>query len=457
MTAPKLKLLDTALYSLATGIGMRWIAVAAAVGPSSLPLWILALFVFFIPLSVATAELTARFDGEGGIYAWTRDTLGPLAGFLCGWFYWIGLMPYFASIVYFLSGLILSAIGGDPKDTVLYMSISVGLTALVTVLQLAGLRWGKWLPNFGAAGGWVVLGVILAMGAAIAGRGQSATDFAHSSYIPPMSFDTAILWGTIFFAYSGVESVAFLRNEVEGGMRTIIRALVVLGIGSVIVYILGTSSFLAILPKEALTRLAGFPDALRIGLARVHLGALAPVVIGLFALSMMGSFTGWFGVGARLPFAAGIDAFLPRIFAWRHPKTGAPVPALLLQAAMMLGMVFLSQAGSSVAGAYDFLVAMSVLGTTLPYVFMFTGYLKAVRLPPVPGAWAPPGGARTSIALAWIAQVSTVIAIACTLVPSSSDPNPMAAFLKIAIATAVMTVVGLAIYWAARRRSAAST
>jgi len=447
-------MLDTALYSLATGIGMRWIAVAAAVGPSSLPLWGLALVTFFIPLSVATAELTARFEGEGGIYAWARDTLGPLAGFLCGWFYWIGLMPYFASIVYFLSGLILSTLGGDPKDTALYLSISIALTGLVTLLQLAGLNWGKWLPNLGAAGGWVVLGVILAIGAAIGGRGESATDFVHSSYIAPLNFDTAILWGTIFFAYSGVESVAFLRNEVEGGMPTIIRALIVLGIGSVIVYIAGTSSFLAILPKEALTRLAGFPDALRIGLERVHLGMLAPAVIGLFALSMMGSFTGWFGVGARLPFAAGIDSYLPKVFAWRHPRTGAPIPALLLQAALMLGMVVLSQAGTGVAAAYDFLVAMSVLGTTVPYVFMFAAYLKASRLPPVPGAWAPPGGMRTSLALGWIAQVATLIAIACTLVPSSSDSHPFAAFLKIVIATAVMTGAGLAIYWAAKRRAA---
>jgi amino acid transporter len=452
MTTQKLKLLDTALYSLATGIGMRWIAVAAAVGPSSLPLWLLALVVFFIPLSVATAELTARYEAEGGIYAWVRDSLGPLPGFLCGWFYWIGLMPYFASITFFLSGLILAMLGGDPQNPLLYTAISGGLVLLVTALQLAGLSWGKWLPNLGAAGGWVVLGVILAIGAALGGRGEGATDFAHSSYLPPLDFDTAILWGTIFFAYSGVESVAFLRNEIEGGMRTIIRALIVLGIGSVVVYIAGTSSFLVILPKEALTRLAGFPDALRIGLERVHLGMLAPAVIGLFALSMMGSFTGWFGVAARLPFAAGIDSYLPKVFAWRHPRTGAPIPALLLQAALTLVMVGLSQAGSSVAGAYDFLVAMSVLGTTVPYVFMFAGYLKASQMPPVPGAWAPPGGMRTSLVLGWIAQVATLIAIACTLVPSSSDPNPWAAFVKIVTATAVMTAVGLGVYWAAQRR-----
>src|ERR1041385_3421005 len=118
--AQKLKFLDTALYTLVVGVGIRWIAVAAAVGPASLPLWLLALVVFFLPLALATAELTSRFAGEGGIYLWARETLGPFAGFLCGWFYWISLMPYFGTILYFLSGLILAALGGDPKNTLAY-------------------------------------------------------------------------------------------------------------------------------------------------------------------------------------------------------------------------------------------------------------------------------------------------------------------------------------------------
>lgn len=455
----KLKFVDTALYTLAVGTGIRWIAVAAAVGPSSLPLWILALVVFFIPLSIAVAELTARYEGEGGIYLWVRETLGPFAGFICGWCYWIALMPYFGSILYFLSGLILAALGGEPKDTFLYMSISVALTLLVTLLQIGGLKYGKWLPNVGMTGGWIVVGVIVATGVAIAVRGQSATNFLHSSYLPPMTYDTAILWGTIFFAYSGVEAVAMLRNEIEGGLRTVVRVLAILGVGSVIIYIAGTSAFLAILPRSELTRLAGFPDALRAGLTHVGIGRFAPLVIGLFALSMMGGFTAWFGVGARLPFAAGIDNFLPATFARRDPKTGAPVYAILLQAGLTLGMIVLSQAGASVAGAYDFLVAMAVLGSTIPYVFMFAGYLKTTRMAPVPGAWSPPGGVRTSILGGWVALIATLTAIACTLVPSSSDPHPLLGFLKIVISTAVMLVVGLACYALAqlRRRKVAAS
>src|SRR3569832_757566 len=380
--APKLKFLDTALYMLAVGLGIRWIAVAAAVGPASLLLWLLALFVFFIPLAVAVAELTARYVAEGGIYAWARDGIGPLPSFICGWLYWISLMPYFAGILYFLSGLIIAAIGADPKDTVLYISISVMISLLVTAVQVAGLKYGKWPPNIGIIGGWVVVFIIVGIGTVLAFEGRSATDFTHSSYAVPMNFDTAILWGTIVFAYSGLEAAGMLRNEIEGGMRTIVRALAIVGVGSLFVYIAGTSSFLVILPQSQLSRLAGFPDALRIGLDHVGLARFAPVVIGLFALSMLGSFVAWFGVGARLPFAAGIDAFLPAVFAKRSPMTGAPVPAILQQAGLMIGVAMLSQAGSSVAGAYDFLVAMAVLGSTIPYLFMFWVYIKTADMAP---------------------------------------------------------------------------
>src|SRR6185312_9702445 len=242
-----------------------------------------------------------------------------------------------------------------------------------------------------------------------------------------------------------------LRNEIEGGMRTVLKVLLILGVGSLIIYLAGTSTFLAILPQSQLTRLAGFPDALRAGLNHVALGGYAPLVIGLFALSMMGSLTGWFGVGARLPFAAGLDHFLPQVFGKRHPKTGAPVAAILLQAALMVIFVGLSQAGTSVAAAYDFLVAVSVLGSTIPYLFMFAGYLKAARLPDAPGVWRPAGGVRTSILLGWMAQVSCLIAIACTLVPSSGDPHPWIGLMKIVLSAAAMFGVGALFYWLADR------
>jgi glutamate:GABA antiporter len=453
----RLKFFDAVFYAIAVGIGMRWIAVAAAVGPASLPLWTLALFTFFIPLAAATAELTARLEGEGGIYAWARDALGPLSGFLCGWFYWISLMPYFAGILVFLSGLFIAALGGDPKSAALSVSISFVVSLIIIGVQLAGLKYGKWLPNIGTVGGWVVFVMLILLALVLAIQGRSATDFLHSSYLASANFDTAILWGTMVFAYSGIESLGFLRNEIDGSMRTILRVLVIVGIGSLIIYVGGTAAFLIVLPKSALTRLSGFPDALRLGFAHVGLAWFGTLSIALFALTMFGGFTAWFGVGARLPFAAGLDNFLPAAFGRRHPKTGAPVAAIVLQGGLMLAIMVLSQAGASVAGAYDLLVSMSIITVAIPYLFMFAAYAKCARMEPVTGAWAPPGGRRTSLALAWIGQISTVIAIACSLAPNAGDPSPMVSFVKIVLSALVMLGWGLFFYWFADQKRKAQT
>jgi hypothetical protein len=67
-----------------------------------------------------------------------------------------------------------------------------------------------------------------------------------------------------------------------------------------------------------------------------------------------------------------------------------------------------------------------------------------------------PGGVLATLFVGAVGQCATVIAIACTLVPSSSEPRPLAAFLKIVLSTAVMLAVGLVLYWLAARRKAAA-
>jgi glutamate:GABA antiporter len=138
--------------------------------------------------------------------------------------------------------------------------------------------------------------------------------------------------------------------------------------------------------------------------------------------------------------AAGIDAFLPPVFAKRNEKTGAPTASILLQGGLILLMVALGAAGASTAAAYDFLVSMGVLTNTVCYVFLFAAYLKVRR-----------GNAR-ALVIGIVGEIATISAIVCTVIPSSSDPHPLATFLKILISAVVLTVVGLVLYWLGTRR-----
>ncbi len=233
------------------------------------------------------------------------------------------------------------------------------------------------------------------------------------------------------------------------------RALAAVGVILVFIYAAGTAAMLAILPQGRADAALGPAGCDPRRLPHVGLPeSSTSVAIALFALSLLGGFTAWFGIGTRLPMEAGIDNFLPPVFAQKNEKTGAPMAAILLQGGLILFVVVLSQAGEGAAAAYDFLVAMSVLTVTIPYILVFIAYLARSRWPEIADAWVPPGGARMGRMLGFVGLVSTVIATVAASIPSGSDPHPLATFLKIAGATVGAGVIGVVFYHLGARRQA---
>jgi amino acid transporter len=452
---------DLLFYAASMALSIRWISVAAAAGPASLPIWVLAVVVFSGPLIVATAELTTRFSGEGGVYAWTGETFGPFWGFLCGWLYWVCNLPFFAAMLVFMLNLLALAMGPAGKPLLdhptLFMAAAVALSVVVGAVHYVGLGTGKWLSNIGGISNFVLVGLLVLVAILVArGRGM-ATDFAHASYVPRLNADTAILWATMVFGVGGSEALAFLRNDVRGGMKTILRVLACVAVIQLAFFLSGTGALLVILSPSAATRLSGLPVALILGLKTLGLGGLAPLVLLAGFACLLGSYSAWFGVAARLPFAAGIDAVLPKAFARRDPRSGAPVVSIAVQTVIVAVIVILSQAGDTLKGAYDFLVAMSVLSYTLPFLFLFAVFLVLQIRPPPPDlpedAWRTPGGPRWALAIGAVGMAATVLAVACTMVPSPDARDQLAEMLKLVFACAVLVFSGVAFYLLAARRS----
>ncbi len=448
---------DLALYAVAMGFGIRWLPYAAAAGPASLVMWLAAVVGFMIPLVIATAELVGRFPGEGGLYGWTRETLGPFAGFITGWLYWTCNLPFFSGLLYFILNTLAAAAGPGAThalaDPWLFAALASGLAVLVGVLHWLGLGTGKWLINFGSIAAGLLMASLLVVGLAVALTSGPATNMARASYAPPVTADGAALWAIMVFAYGGPEALSFLREDVQGGVRQILRVLALVGVVVFAAYVAGSLAILSILKPADASRLAGLPDAFAIGLTRLHLGGLARLPPLLLGLAMLGSYSAWFGVAARLPFAIGVDRYFPAAFARRDPRTGAPTTAIGVQVAAVVALVILGQAGSSVKGAYDFLVSMSVVSYTLPFVFLFLAYFH-VRGAALGGVWVAPGGKGGRRALAVAGLVVTISAIACTLVPSPDATDKVAAVTKLIVSSFALIAIGWAIYVRAARRPA---
>ena len=443
-----LGLWEIVLYGAAMNLGIRWLATGAATGPVALPIWIVAGIVFLVPLVLATLALSQRFPEEGAIYAWTRNTQGPLAGFLCGWFYWASVLPFFAGLLVFSVNLFARVVGGELGEWLVtplgVIFSSSALILAIGVMHAGGIGVGKWMPLVGSCIGITLVALIIGGGFYLAARDGSATDFGRASYLPKLNANAAILWSTLIFAYSGAEGIALMGSQAKGGTRTVRQAVIMVGACLILAYAVGTAAMLMILPQDQVSRLGGLPEALQVLLQKLALAGLAPVVLLGLSVVMLGGLSSWFGAAARLPFAAGLSHSLPPAFAKLSPKTGAPVNAIWTQVALVILLLILSQAGSSVAAAYDFMIAMGALSTALPYLFMFIAWWKISQ-------------GQASKLGAVVGFVVTASAVLGSLVPSPDAGDPTAAVVKLLFATLIMTLTGVGLYYVGTQRAKAAT
>jgi amino acid transporter len=152
-----------------------------------------------------------------------------------------------------------------------------------------------------------------------------------------------------------------------------------------------------------------------------------------------------------LPFVVGINHYLPAVFGRIHPRWKTPYVAVISYG--LAGIVFglLSQAGTSVKGAYDFLVSMSLIAYFIPYLFVFASMIRLQSRPAPAGALRLPGGKRVAIPLACVGFFSTFAAIILSMFPAEDERNPTAALIKILVMTLVLLVSGVAVYWRGHR------
>jgi glutamate:GABA antiporter len=127
--------------------------------------------------------------------------------------------------------------------------------------------------------------------------------------------------------------------------------------------------------------------------------------------------------------------------------------SLLTQAVIAALFIFLGQAGTTVKGAYDVLVSMSIIGYFIPYLFMFASMIRLQREPAGPEVMRVPGGRPVATALGGLGFCVTAAAIVLALVPAEDEPNKLLAVTKVAGLTALLFLGGTALYLRGRRRT----
>jgi amino acid transporter len=448
---------DLVLFYLVTTFSLRWIATAAAAGPSALVIWVIAAAGLFVPLAFTIVELSSRYPEEGGMYVWSKRAFGPFAGFMTGWTYWSANLPYFPGLLYFAAGNVVF-IGGPSWQSLstsgpYFMAVSIVGLSIAVLLNLVGLNVGKWLNNVGAAAAWVPLLFLIVFGVVAAGRFGSATPITAAALVPSMSLKDVIFWSTIAFAFGGIESGSTMGEEIVNPRRTVPRAIVAAGVFITLFYVLGTLCILLALPKDQVSGLQGIMQAIEAMAAKVRMAWVVPILAALVTLNVLGGVGGWFAATARLPFVAGIDRFLPRAFGRIHPRWGTPYVALLVQAAIAGVFAVVGKWGTSVSGAYETLVSLSVITNFIPFLYIFASMIRLQREPAGTDVVRTPGGRPVAIGLASIGMAVSALAIVLACVPADEEPNKAFYVMKVVGGSAALVGVGIIIYITGKRRT----
>jgi amino acid transporter len=448
------------LFNIVAVMSLRWFATAAAAGPSSITLWVLAALFFFVPQGLAVSDLAARYPDEGGIYAWTKRTFGEGHGFMCGWCYWVNNILYYPNLLMSTAVVGTYVIGrGDSglADAWTYVLPATLLALwLAVALNIVGLQTGRWLQNVGAIGSYLPGVLLVGLGVYAVFTRPSATPLNLTSLVPDLGDLSELnLWASIAFAFAGLELCAVLGGEVKDPRRTLPCSILISAPLIAFIYIAGTAAVLWLVPTKNVNIVSGFLQALAAGAANLGRGVawIPALAAAFYVVGNVGGVGAWLTGPARVAFVIGLDRYFPPAFGRVHPKWHTPYVAILTQAVLATVFLLLSVLGkgTTVEKAYLVILDTMLLVYFIPYIYLFLSFLIVRRRSPgvTGGGILASRPAGMLIGLAGLGL--TLFAMLIATVPPSGSTDPWIFRLKVIGGAGFCVVLGLIIYWRGRK------
>jgi glutamate:GABA antiporter len=450
---------DVLLFNIATVLGPRWIAAAGHNGTSSISLWVIAAVFFFVPGAFVINELSSRFPDEGGLYVWAKEAFGDFHGFVAGWTYWIYTVFYFPGLLLASASMSAYVMGEKgaalSQDRTFLLVVSLALLLVALILNIIGLNIGKWLQNAGGVCTYLPLLLLAGVAVLVYFKQGSVTHFTWANMMPTWNWDTVNFWSQIAFAFTGLELVSAMSEEVRDPRRTLPRGVFAAGAMIAFMYIAGTFAILALAPAGDLDPMSGVFHAITLGSVLLKLGFLGILAALLVSVGNAGGVGSTVAGIARVPFVVGIDRYLPAAFGKIHPRWKTPYISMLVQAGLSAAILLLSQIRSqTVQSAYQLVILAAIILYFIPFVYMFAAIIKlAGRSDRSANAHAVliPGGKLGVWIAGGMGLIVVLGSIALSFVPPGEETHKFAFELKLVGGTIVSILIGLALYWRGAR------
>ena len=447
----ELGLFDLVLTQVVFVVGTFWVGWAAKLGREQSMFWILAIVTFYIPLAVAVIFLNRLMPYEGGLYQWSKLAFNDFVAFMVGWNLWVFAITILAGTGLVVTTNISYAIGPAAawfRDSqTMNLVISFLLVSAMVVAATRGLALGKWVHNVGGVVHMITFAALILLPLFALSRAMGAGYQPFTLQFPTFTeYNVNVASKLALGALTGFEYIAIAAGETRSPARNIGRSVVISAPIIAAMFILGTSTVVAFIPRDRVDVIGPIPQVLSIGFGSLGwVGAIGSIAILGIAVRTIALMSLYFVGNTRLPMVAGWDRLLPGWFSRLHPRYKTPINSILFVGAVTLVLAMLSLAGVHAHEAFQIIDNAGGVFYALTYLVLFAIPLFGTKALGVKAPW----WLKLACASGFVVSL---IYIRFSIMPITDVANPLSFALKVTGTVVVANTVGLAIYVLRKRK-----
>lgn len=356
--------------------------------------------LFALAAAFIWAELASVRPDVGGQYAYLREAFHPVVAFVYGWVLLLVIQTGGMAAVAVTFAQYFVQLTQVPLS---FPQLAAIVLAILTIINCLGVRAGGTVQSVLMVLKIVALVGLVGCGLLLGDSRVSTVGFLDR----PASVNLLTAFGValvpVIFSYGGWQTATFVAGEIKEPRKNLPRGLILGVIGVVVLYLAANVAYLRVLGVSGLAAsTAPASDAMRSVLgdfgARAIATAIAVSTVGFLSQSML--------TAPRVYFAMAKDGLFFRSVGAVHPRTRAPIVAIVLQGVLAIVLALQGDYGALL----DYVVSIDVIffGLTACCIFIFRRRLIESERE---GMTRVPGHPITTIvfiAVCWLIAINTV-------------------------------------------------
>ncbi len=401
-------------------IGLEGLPDMASYGLSLVTFYIFFAIVYFIPITLVTAELGAGWPGRGGIYLWIKTGLGKRLAFLGVWCQWMQVVVWYPSVLAFATAAIAYMIDPELASKPFFLvPVSLVVFWVATLLNFRGLHWSGILTTIGLYVGTLFpLLLIIIMAIYWLASGHTSHTALEPKYLIPdiSSVGKVVMVLMVFSFLSGLEVNAVHFRRTERPKKSIPLAVFISFVIILSVSILGALAVAIFVSPENLELQSGPLQVFEAFFSEFGFEWALPVLAACVAIGAIGHIIVWIIGPTEALSVAAHDGVVPP-FLQRRNQAGVPVAMLLVQG-LVVTILSIVMGTMNINAGFAIVTLVSGMVYLVMYALMFIACLVLrYKHPDVERSYKIPGGWFGIWLVVGVGTITCIIGIVLSCFP----------------------------------------